>query len=252
MQLTNTPRAASTMVLSPLRPYLLHLTPPSTLQPLSPTPSATKDSYPLPDPYSSNCGQSEPMVLAGYAGVFFFLWSLCGDEENHCGQQHPVVWQHPCLIPMPLNPAGAGWPHGSVPSLGSPWKWGNPVWQSPLCGQTVAWSHPYSSQCGQSAPLVLAGYMGVFFFLVSHPSDEETPCGQPAPCGQTAPWSHPYSSGCGQQAPLVLTAYMAVFFFLVIPLVMKKLHAASQHPVTRQHPSLVPTHPSVASQHPWC
>ena len=97
-----------------------------------------------------------------------------------------------------------------------------------------------------------SSYMGVFFFLVSHPSDEETPCGQPAPCGQTAPWSHPYSSGCGQQAPLVLTAYMAVFFFLVIPLVMKKLHAASQHPVTRQHPSLVPTHPSVASQHPWC
>ena len=138
-------------------------------------PDPCSQTAPWPHPYSSHCGQSEPMVLAGYAGVFFFLWSHCGDEENHCGQQHPVVWQHHCLIPMPLNPADAGWPHGSVPSLGSPWKWGNPVWQSAFCGQTVAWSHPYSSQCGQSAPLVLAGYMGVFFFLVSHPSDEEPP-----------------------------------------------------------------------------
>ena len=136
---------------------------------------------PWPHPYSSHCGQSEPMVLAGYAGVFFFLWSHCGDEENHCGQRHPVVWQHLCLIPMPLNPAGAGWPHGSVPSLGSPWKWGNPVWQSALCGQ--------------SAPLVLAGYMGVFFFLVSHPSGEEPPW------GQTASWFHHYSAQCGQSAP---------------------------------------------------
>ena len=33
---------------------------------------------------------------------------------------------------------------------------------------------------------------------------------------------------------------------------MRKLHAASQHPVARQHPDLIPTHLSVASQHPWC
>ena len=158
-------------------------------------PDPCSQTAPWPHPYSSHCGQSEPMVLAGYAGVFFFLWSHCGDEENHCGQRHPVVWEHPCLIPMPLNPAGAGWPHGSVPSLGSPWKWGNPVWQSALCGQRVAWSHPYSSQCGQSAPLVLAGYMGVFFFLVSHPSDEEPPC------DQTASWFHHYSAQSGQSAP---------------------------------------------------
>ena len=69
----------------------------------------------------------------------------------------------------------------------------------------------YSSQCGQSAPLVLNSYMAVFFFLLCHPSDEETPWGQPAPCGQPAPWSHPYSSQCGQSAPLVLNSYMAVF-----------------------------------------
>ena len=110
---------------------------------------------------------------------------------------------------MPLNPAGAGWPHGSVPSLGSPWKWGNPVLQSALCGQTVAWSHPYSPQCGQSAPMVLAGYMGVFFFLVSHPSDGEPPC------GQTASWFHHYSAQCGQSAPSWgLAGYGRMFFFV--------------------------------------
>ena len=86
--------------------------------------------------------------------------------------------------------------------------WGQPA----PCGQPAPWSHPYSSQCGQSAPLVLNSYMAVFFFLVSHPSDEETPWGQPAPCGQPAPWSHPYSSQCGQSAPLVLNSYMAVFY----------------------------------------
>ena len=65
--------------------------------------------------------------------------------------------------------------------------WGHPeneetqCGKSALCGQTVPWSHPYFSQCGQSPPLVLAGYIGVFFFLVSHPSDGETPCGQLAP-----------------------------------------------------------------------
>ena len=54
-----------------------------------------------------------------------------------------------------------------------------------------------------ASTLGVTGYMAVFFFLVSHPCDEETPCCQPAPCGQTAPWSHPYSSQCGQPAPLV-------------------------------------------------
>ena len=87
--------------------------------------------------------------------------------------------------------------------------------QSASCGQTAPWSHPYSSQCGQPATLVLTGYMVLFFFLVRHPSDEQTPRGQPAPYGQTAPWSHPYSSQSGQPAPMVLTAYIAVFFFLV-------------------------------------
>ena len=83
------------------------------------------------------------------------------------------------------------------------------MWQSALCDQTVAWSHPYSSQCGQSAPLVLAGYMRVFFFLVSHPSDEEHPC------GQTASWFHHYSAHCGQSAPSWgLAGYVGVFFFL--------------------------------------
>ena len=57
--------------------------------------------------------------------------------------------------------------------------------------------------------------MAVLFFLVSHPSDEETPCDQPPPCGQTEPWSNPYSSQCGQPAPLMFTCYVTVFFFLV-------------------------------------
>ena len=64
--------------------------------------------------------------------------------------------------------------------------------------------------------------LAVFFFLVSHPSDEKTLCRQPAPCGQTAPWSNPYSSHCGQPAPLVLTGYKAVFFFLRVTLLMRK------------------------------
>ena len=94
--------------------------------------------------------------------------------------------------------------------------------------------------------------MAVFFFLVCHPSDEETPWGQPAPCGQTAPWSHPYSSQCGQSAPLVLNSYMAVFFFLVCHPSDGETHGASQHHVASQHPGLNPTHLDVASQHPWC
>ena len=157
--------------------------------------------------------------------VFFFLVSPPSDEETQCGQPAP-------------------------------------------CGQTTPWSHPYSSQCSQPAPLVLTGYMAVFFFLVSHPSDEQTLCRQPAPCGQTEPWSHPYltvthgsvllscespySSLCGQPAPLVLTGYMAVFFFLVSPPCDEETPCGQQHPVAKQHPGLIPTHPNVASQHPWC
>ena len=30
---------------------------------------------------------------------------------------------------------------------------------------------------------------------------------------------------------------------------MRKLHGASQHPVARQHPGFIPTHPNVASQY---
>ena len=112
------------------------------------------------------------------------------------------------LIPMrPVSTLGVKQLHGGVLPMGASLvchpsdeetPWGQPA----PCGQPAPWSHPYSSQCGQSAPLVLNSYMAVFFFLVCHPSDEETPWGQPAPCGQPAPWSHPYSSQCGQSATL--------------------------------------------------
>ena len=96
-------------------------------------------------------------------------------------------------------------------------------------------------------------YMAVFFFLVCHPSDEETPWGQPAPCGQTAPWSHPYSSQCGQSAPLVLNSYMAVFFFLVCHPSDEETPWGQPAPCGQTAPWSHPyTHPNVASQHPWC
>ena len=40
------------------------------------------------------------------------------------------------------------------------------------CGQTAPWSHPYSSQCGQPAPLVLTGYMVDYF--TSHVGEHRT------------------------------------------------------------------------------
>ena len=174
-------------------------------------------------------------------------------SQHHVASQHP--WSHPYSsqcgqsAPLVLNSYMAVFFFLVCHPSDEETPWGQPA----PCGQPAPWSHPYSSQCGQSAPLVLNSYMAVFFFLVCHPSDEETPWGQPAPCGQPAPWSHPYSSQCGQSAPLVLNSYMAVFFFLVcVTLVMRKLHEASQHHVASQHPGLIPTHPNVASQHPWC
>ena len=193
-----------------------------------------------------------------YMAVFFFLVCHPSDEETPWGQPAPcgqtAPWSHPyssqCGQSAPL--VLTGYMAVLFFLVCHPGDEETPWGQPAPCGQTAPWSHPYSYQCGQSAPLVLIGYMAVFFFLVYHPIDEETPWGQPAPCGQPAPWSHPYLSQCGQSAPLVFTGYTwRCSSFLCVTLVVRKLHGASQHPVARQHPVLIPTHPNVASQHPW-
>ena len=75
------------------------------------------------------------------------------------------------LIPMwPVGILGVNWLHGGVfLFLCHPRDE-----ETASCGQTAPWSHLYSSQCDQSAPLVLTGYRAMFFFLVRHPSDGET------------------------------------------------------------------------------
>ena len=94
----------------------------------------------------------------------------------------------------------------------------------------------------QRGPEPSLGRMEVFFFLVSHPGDEETPCGHPAPCGHTSPWYHPFASQCGQSAPLVLSGYTGVFFLVSHP---------DDEETPRGQVSAILT-PNVASQHPGC
>ena len=141
--------------------------------------------------------------------------------ELRVASQHPVTRQHPGLLLTHPNVTSQPAPLFLTGYLGMslflvyhPSDEENQCSQLVPFGQTAAWSHRPSSQCGQSPPQVLADHTGVFFFIGSNPGYEETPMWSaitPWPAC-TLIWSLPIPMW--PVSTLGVSCYMGEFFFL--------------------------------------